>query len=52
MITHFETCNADYPEKPEGELPQHIVEIPIDGGVIRQCSDCGAFESSVVGELK
>lgn len=45
MITHHPNCTPRYPEKPEGEAPQHIDEIPIDDGeVVRQCSDCGAFE--------
>lgn len=41
---HHPNCRANYPEKPPGEQPQHIVEIPIDDGeVVLQCSDCGAF---------
>lgn len=45
MIKHFDTCNADYPEKVKGELPQEIMEIPMpDGETVRQCVDCGAIE--------
>lgn len=40
VIKHHPTCRADYPEKPEDELPQQIVEI--EG--VRQCVDCGAYE--------
>lgn len=42
MINHYDTCNADYPEKLKGELPQATVEI--EG--IMQCVDCGAYEMS------
>jgi hypothetical protein len=45
MIKHYETCGADYPEKPDGEPPQFIVTMDLeDGDVVHQCSDCGAFE--------
>jgi hypothetical protein len=49
MIKHFTTCNADYPEKPEDELPQEIMEISIGtmenpGETLLQCVDCGASE--------
>lgn len=45
MIKHYETCHADYPEKPDGEPPQFIVKMDLeDGDVVHQCSDCGAFE--------
>jgi hypothetical protein len=43
-IVHFPGCTADYPEKPDGERSQAIMEIPIDDGeIVKQCSDCGAF---------
>lgn len=52
MIEHFPSCTGNYPEKPEGEKPQHIEELDIvDGEVVRQCSDCGAFEIKVSGVL-
>jgi hypothetical protein len=45
MIKHHPDCRADYLEKPEGEPPQKIMEIPLpDGVVVHQCADCGAFE--------
>lgn len=45
MITHHPNCTAAYPEKPAGEAPQAVMTILIDRGeVVRQCSDCGAFE--------
>lgn len=45
MITHYPGCNANYPEKPEGEKPQQIAELDIgDGETVLQCVDCGAFE--------
>lgn len=43
-IVHHPGCTADYPEKPAGEAPQAIMDIPIDDGeTVLQCSDCGAF---------
>lgn len=45
MITHHETCNANYPEKPEGESPQHVTVIEIDDRYeAHTCSDCGSTE--------
>jgi hypothetical protein len=43
-IEHYPGCNADYPEKPEGEAPQATMLEDIgDGEVVVQCVDCGAF---------
>lgn len=49
MIEHHPNCSPDYPEKPEGEVPQAVMQVEIeteaDGlEVVLQCSDCGAFE--------
>lgn len=43
-IVHYPGCNADYPEKPEGQQPQQIETLDIgDGEVVHQCVDCGAY---------
>jgi hypothetical protein len=43
-VQHYPGCTADYPEKPEGEAAQRIMEIDIeDGEKVLQCVDCGAF---------
>ena len=43
-IIHWPNCHADYPEKPEDEPAQHLVEIDLgDGEKVLQCSDCGAY---------
>jgi hypothetical protein len=50
MIAHDPTCTPYYPEKPVGELPQEVVEIPWSKDktkVIRVCVDCGAYELAV-----
>lgn len=40
---HYPTCRADYPEKPEYELPQQATRIDLgDGEWVDQCVDCGA----------
>ena len=45
MIRHYQTCNSNYPEKPEGEQAQKVTRIPLDEHqVVLQCVDCGAFE--------
>jgi hypothetical protein len=43
-VCHQPTCSPDYPEKPAGEEPQHLIVEDIgDGEFVLQCSDCGAF---------
>lgn len=42
MLTHYPTCHANYPEKPTGEEPQHLITLIDDGDMILTCSDCGA----------
>lgn len=45
MIEHSRSCSPHYPEKPEDEPAQLIVEISLAGlKSIRQCADCGAYE--------
>lgn len=49
IVHHHPTCTADYPEKPDDELPQQIVRQSLgeddrgDDEVIYFCVDCGAF---------
>ena len=51
MITHHLGCNANYPEKPEGEPPQLVTEERLeDGFYVRTCVDCGAFETNLPPE--
>lgn len=50
-ITHYPSCNANYPEKPKNEPPQRIIkEITDDGYWIHTCCDCGAFETNLPNE--
>lgn len=44
MVTHFPNCHANYPEKPEGELPQQLIRTEEEGWVVDTCCDCGATE--------
>lgn len=45
MIKHWQNCNANYPEKPDGEEVQGIQVIDMeDDTEVHQCVDCGAFE--------
>jgi hypothetical protein len=49
-MNHHPTCRADYPEKPQGESPQHITREDFDGYYVDTCSDCGAFETNLPPE--
>lgn len=50
-MIHFPTCNANYPEKPVGEAPQHVVHEELgDGYWADTCSDCGAIETNLPPE--
>ena len=42
-ILHYETCRANYPEKPKGEKPRATERIQISQTQIAiTCVDCGA----------
>lgn len=45
MITHYEGCNPNYPEKAADEKPQATTDVELcEGEIARTCLDCGAFE--------
>jgi hypothetical protein len=51
MIIHHPNCSADYPEKVEGEPPQHITRQILDDGYwVDTCVDCGAIETNLPPE--
>ncbi|MFA7523086.1 MAG: hypothetical protein WCY71_09210 [Halothiobacillaceae bacterium] len=42
-IKHFDSCSADYPEKPAGEPARAVTTVDLgDGQVALHCNDCGA----------
>lgn len=50
LFPHHPKCNADYPEKPKREKPQHITKENLGNDeVLYQCVDCGA---SVLTKVK
>lgn len=42
-IKHFDSCSANYPEKPAGEPARAVTAVDLgDGQVALHCNDCGA----------
>jgi hypothetical protein len=42
-IKHFDSCSANYPEKPAGEPARAMTAVDLgDGQVALHCNDCGA----------
>ncbi|WBQ35313.1 hypothetical protein [Pseudomonas phage pPA-3099-2aT.3] len=42
-IKHFDSCSANYPEKPAGEPARAVTAVDLgDGHVALHCNDCGA----------